>query len=295
MNSTSSSPAIAISMLSATQSNQTNRYGEPTQSQNPDVRMPIEEKLNNSLKGVMHRAWQVGGASILLAGIGFLWMYFSTTPVIGPKATTLSVSVLAVSITASTLAAIGIISGGIIATLVGKQTEEIEQMQSGNYLARWDLAQEQWTKYIEDEKRKSNEDVSTAIFVLVFMGLLMWYPFSGVFSPFVCVSGILGLGLLGYLLGLCIVFVKKFRLQRMACPQFTVIGHHGLYFRNGYHPYSSFGTGLSSVEYQSTDAMEYLVFTFFNQTNNGRTEHERRVPIPFGKELEAKRVLQQFA
>lgn len=295
MNSTDLPSSVATTRTSSAPSTHANRYGDPLQDHRLEVKAPIEQTLQNSMKIMVHRAWRIGAAALTVSFVGFLWLNLSSASISGPSANSFSIGVLVLTVISGSVGAIAIVSGAIASMMTGKFTREIEQLQSGYYFARWDLKREQWSKFIDDEKRKSSEVIGTAVFVFVFLGLLMWFPLSGFFSPLMCIAGIFGLGFLGYLFGLLIVVVKKWRLETMNEPQMTIVGHHGLYVQGTYHPYSTFGSGLNSVESASTEAMDYLVFTFYNQTNNGKTEYERRVPIPNGKEQEATWVLKQFS
>lgn len=295
MNSTDEASSVAAKMTFSAQSTQANRYGDPRHGQRLEVASPIEQPLNNSMAIMVRRASRIGGASLFVGVVGFLWLYLSSASISGPSANAFSIGLLVLTVMSAAVGAIGIVSGAIALTMTGRFAQELERMQSGNYLARWDLEKEQWSNYISDEKQKSNEGIGTAVVVFLILGLLMWYPFSGVFSPLVCVAGIMGLGLFGYLFGLLVAIVKKWRLEKMDQPQMTIVGHDGLYFQGTYHAYSTFGSGLESVESTSTESMDYLVFTFHNQTKNGKTEHERRVPIPKGKEQEARWILKQFS
>lgn len=295
MNSTDEASSVAAKTTSSAQSSHANRYGDPLQDHRLEVKAPIEQTLQNSMKILVRRAWRIGGASLVVGVIGFLWLYFSSASISGPSANTFSIGLLVLTVMSGAVGAIGIVSGAIASTMTGKFARELEQLQSGHYLARWDLEKEQWAKYISDEKRKSSEVIGTAVSVFVILGLLMWFPMSGLFSPLTCIAGVIGLGILGYLFGLLIVVIKNWRLEKMDQPQMTIVGHDGLYFQGTYNSYSTFGSGLESVESTSTESMDYLVFTFYNQTKNGKAEYERRVPIPDGKKLEAKRVLKQFS
>ena len=296
MSVTNSGSASAFPIASSNQNSHANPYGDPRQNNRLAVKAPIQEKLNNSLESVAWWTWRITLGSMLVACVGSLWLMQSGTPVTGKDATASSLTIFVFNIVACTFAGIGLICAPIFAVVVRKQTKQIKQIKAGHYLARWDLDKEQWNSYIKEEKEKAKESVSTATIVCVVLGLILWFPLSGFLDVMTCILAIVGMGILGFVMGTVIAAIRKHRLNRMIdTPRFTIIGHDGLYFQNGYYAYSTFGSGLSNIEKVKTGLMEYLVFTFVHQTNNGQTEIERRVPVPRGRNDEAAWILKHLA
>ncbi|MGI9516073.1 MAG: hypothetical protein ACR2NP_03420, partial [Pirellulaceae bacterium] len=74
-------------------------------------------------------------------------------------------------------------------------------------------------------------------------------------------------------------------------PWFAIIGLEGLYYAENYLAFSTFGSGLASCQLTTKGDMHYLVFTFYTQTQNGRSHNDHWIPVPWGRENEARKLI----
>lgn len=272
-----------------------NPYTDFSQDDRPIINAPITEGLKNPLDQLSRWTWRIVGVTSVVTMFGSWYLSTGSVIVTGPQASAFGICLLATTTLCGALAAIGLIAGLILMVVAPKQRRQIERMAAGHYLVRWDLSPEQWEAFIADEQKKANEVVATSCVVLGIVGVVVgvaFYEVAGLAGLFAIVLGSLGVG---YFFGQVVSWIKKWRLSAMAGqPRFTVIGLDGLYFRDRYFPYSTFGSGLDSLTATETESMHYLVFDFYTQTKNGRVNHEQRVPVPHGLEAEAKWVRQQL-
>lgn len=255
----------------------------------------IKEKMTGKLDVHTQRIlWLTVGFGAIAVICGFCLTQFDT-PLTDRAASPIAGMTLVATIISGTIA--GLL--GVLLPFIGhanrKHEKQIEEMRAGNYLVRWDLDRDQWLAFIEDEKEKATELVSTSAVVCTVIALLVGIPLWSVLGPLGYVAIVVGACAAGYLFGKLLTFCRRRNLENWNHETFfTVIGYDGLFFNNAFYPYSVFGSGLESVEKMETESMTYLTFTFFNQTNDGKNEYQRRVPVPRGKEEEAQMILKCF-
>lgn len=256
---------------------------------------PIREEMTTGLDVLSRWIWWILTINGAITALSAYILNTGTSPVTGEEATPLALLLFGASIFCGAISGILGFSLPIIAYMNYRNSKQIDKMRRGEYFTRWDLDRDQWLAFIKDEKAKAKELVSTTLTVVGALGLLLGIPFYGFLGFFGYVTVLAAMCGFGFLLGKLLTTCRRWRVDRWKDkPFFTVIGYEGLFFNNAYYPYSSFGYGLGSVNFTETDSMSYLEFTFYTQTQNGRSETERRVPIPFGQEEEAKQILKQL-
>jgi hypothetical protein len=188
------------------------------------------------------------------------------------------------------------IIGLIVAILYQRRASALDKILYGkDLLARWTYSAEEWKKYSEDEyKRERGEKQALFIIVAVIAAV------AGVI--FVIVdrgkAGLIVLACMGGLIAL-IAFVAYFtpwytRWQNLKYPGEVLIAPNGAYFSRQLHLWDQFGARLVKVELHDKK-QQYIEFTYEAPTRTGMQEYNARVPVPQGKEAEARALVEKFA
>ncbi len=249
-------------------------------------------KLVNSIQKQIRWIWIITGICAAMGGFVMSLLGMVEGPVTGPGASTLSIVTLVCGIMLVTIAGIGLISAPVAILFSRSFRRQLQRMESGQYVAYWRYSDEQWKRFIDDEHVESNDHVWVAILGMGFVGLTFGTILIGVIGVVGWLMASIAVAAAGYPVGLLVRQIRRGTLDRWADePWFAVIGHEGLYYAEKYLPFSTFGSGLASCQLTDKDGRQYLVFTFYNQTQNGRSHTDHRIPVPWGKEKEARKIV----
>lgn len=159
-------------------------------------------------------------------------------------------------------------------------------------LARWEFPPQQWRRHVEmlfQERSKASHSL------LLLVGIIMLvigggFVFAMQDEASLFVAGILvGVFALVTLVAvLAPIHQRRFLLSR---PGLVLIAPGGVYFSGEFHDFHVIGTRLEVAEVREDENQGYyldIVYSF--QTRAGRQTAELAIPIPKGREQEAKRV-----
>lgn len=216
---------------------------------------------------------------------------------------------LVIALTASGAAAVYLLTGqplwvlipllpGVCATLIlavvaavvpvyARQADRVlEDFRQGRYLAHWAYEPDVWRRFSEAEWRRSLRLAPAfgLLFASLFgiFSLVMWL--SGKASP-AAVATAAGGGIgLGAVVCLGMILRGWFARRRaLRGPGEVYIGPEALYANGAYHTWTGMGLGLERIDLAAGDPP---VLTFI--IKSGRNSKEVRIPVPAGREDEAR-------
>jgi hypothetical protein len=183
------------------------------------------------------------------------------------------------------------ITGGVIYLRLAKAAGGI--MAGENMLADWKYTLDEWQVYTEEEHRRDLKGkwglwgFIGAIAVVVGIIFALVTPDAGIITFFTIV------GLMA-LLAIVVAITTTVDYQRNKKRVGEVrIASDGLYINGVFHYWKAIGTRLEGVVYHEADR-PYIEFSYSAPSRQGRDYHAARVPVPTGKEDEAKKVVAYF-
>jgi hypothetical protein len=161
-----------------------------------------------------------------------------------------------------------------------------------NLLAHWKYDPVEWQSYAEKEyatakREKWNLFLLVAVICLIVgIGFTIFHPDGG--WVVLCVLG-------GLLLLIIFVIVTTTRYDYWMNKKYlgeAYIARDGVYLNRQLHLFRGWGASLDDVSYNEEE--KFLAFQYSTPNNTGRADYTLRVPVPAGKEQEARRILAGF-
>jgi len=193
----------------------------------------------------------------------------------------------------STFSLIAAITALITAIMYQGRAGSLDRIFTGaNLLAHWKYDPAEWLRYADKEYVDSKRDkwnlfkLDAIISAVVGIG----------FAIFVRDSGWIVLCVLGGLL-LLIVFVIVFTTRYDYYLNKKYLGEayittEGVYLNRQLHMFRGWGASLDGIDYDEKG--KCLSFVYSVPSRTGRNDYNLRVPVPLGKEQEARRILERF-
>jgi hypothetical protein len=165
-------------------------------------------------------------------------------------------------------------------------------LKEENLLAHWKYDPTEWRSYAEKEYKREKSDkrnlflLVTVVSLVVGVGFTIAHPDGALITFFVLSAILLLIGFVAVTTTRYNYWMnKKYRGEAYITPD-------GIYLNRMLHMFRGWGASLDEVAYDEKD--NFLAFTYSTPNRNGRSDYTLRVPVPAGKESEARRVLASF-
>ena len=193
----------------------------------------------------------------------------------------------------SFISIVAAITSLVVAIMYQGRAGALDRILKGeNRLAHWKYDPAEWQSYAEKEYAREKQDKRNLFYLVAVISLVVGVGFTIAHPD----GGWVVLWVLGGLLVL-IAFVafsttrynywmnKKYRGEAYITPE-------GVYLNRMLHLWRGWGASLEDVSYNEKE--KFLAFQYSTPNRNGRSDYTLRVPVPTGKEDEARRVLASF-
>ncbi|RJO62538.1 MAG: hypothetical protein C4542_03360 [Dehalococcoidia bacterium] len=193
----------------------------------------------------------------------------------------------------SFLSLVAAITSLVVAIMYQGRAGALDRILKGeNLLAHWKYSLAEWQSYAEKEYATEKREKRNLFYLVAVISLVVGVGFT-IAQPD---SGWVVLWVLGGLVVL-IAFVafsttrynywmnKKYRGEAYITPD-------GVYLNRMLHLWRGWGASLEDVSYNESE--KFLAFQYSTPNRNGRSDYTLRVPVPAGKEEEARQVLASF-
>lgn len=192
-----------------------------------------------------------------------------------------------------TLAAIGGIALGATATCRRRAARDIEGLARGEYLARWEIAPEEWNSLCERLYDKTDSHRGTMVLLLMVVGALFSLCFLAVAGAWVIAVGALGGAILGAMVASLTSFFARENYGLTSEPVVVWITRRAVYWQRRAVSWTVLGMTLHEVKLRDDDgAGAVLELTIrVHNTNGGWSYQTYPFPVPTGHEGEAEAVV----
>ena len=159
-------------------------------------------------------------------------------------------------------------------------------------LAHWKYGPAEWQSFAEKEYAREKTDKRNLFLLVAAICLVVGVVFT-ISHPD---GGLVVLGVLGGLLVIiAIVAITTTRYDYWMNKKYlgeAFITPDGVYLNRQLHLFRGWGASLDGVYYNEEE--KFLAFQYSTPNRNGRSDYTLRVPVPAGKEQEARQVLSSF-
>jgi hypothetical protein len=186
------------------------------------------------------------------------------------------------------------ITGIIIALVYTARAGKLDRILKGdNLFTHWTYSRDEWQQYAEEEHRRQKSGnrktfIMIAVIALV-VGLGFWLMNRG--SGPVVLLAILGtIALIALVAWATTAYNYRQNKTTQGQAYFTP---DAVYLNRQLHDFNSLGSKLEHVELKG-EQQQYIGFTYSFPTRNGRDSYELRVPVPQGKDEEARKLVEKY-
>jgi hypothetical protein len=181
----------------------------------------------------------------------------------------------------------------VVSIMYQGRARALDRILSGeNRLAHWKYDPAEWQSFAEKEYAREKTDKRNLFFLVAGISVVVGVGFTIAHHD----AGLVVLWVLGGML-ILIAFVaftttrynywmnKKYLGEAYITPD-------GVYLNRQLHLFRGWGARLDSFSYDEGE--KFIAFQYSTPNRNGRADYTLRVPVPNGKEEEARRVLASF-
>jgi hypothetical protein len=176
---------------------------------------------------------------------------------------------------------------------------ELAAFERGEFLAHWTYSEQEWRSFHDAERRRANTVLLWASVSLVAVALVL--VAVGLFTPtdrgaWLAAAGAVGLtaALVAALLGGANAAGHR---RSFTSTREAFVGRESAFINGTHHRWTALGTTLDTVELLPAGPAGQPAAIQFNlllQSRHGRGSQSVRVPVPAGREDEARQVLAHF-
>jgi hypothetical protein len=188
------------------------------------------------------------------------------------------------------------IMGIIIMAIYFKRASALDEMfQSKNLLAHWTYSEHEWRAYAERENREQVE-INRSMFILISAIALIVGVLFVIAVPDSLISTTITIGGLIIIIGFTAFFVTWYRrAQNRKRIGEVYINRDGAYINRELHTWKSLGGKLEGASLNDKFlGQSILNFEYSAPSRNGRDYYTARIPVPLGKEPEAREILNEI-
>ena len=161
-----------------------------------------------------------------------------------------------------------------------------------NLLAHWKYDPVEWQAYAEKEYVAEKRDKRNLFYLVAVISLVVGVGFT-IAHPDVgwVVLGVLG-GVLVFI-AILVLFTTRYNywMNKKYLGE-AYITPDGVYLNRQLHLWRGWGASLDAFSYNEED--KFLAFQYSTPNRTGRADYTVRVPVPVGKEQEARQILASF-
>ncbi len=188
------------------------------------------------------------------------------------------------------------IMGIIIMIIYFRRASVLDGMLNGdNLLAHWTYSEHEWRAYAEREHREQVEINRSMFFLITIISIIVGVLFvvavpDSLLSTSITVGGII------IIIGFTAFFVTWYRrAQNRKFLGEVYLNRDGVYLNRELHTWKSLGARLEGVALDDRHlGQAILIFEYSAPGKNGRYSYSARVPVPLGKEADARRLTAEF-
>jgi hypothetical protein len=193
----------------------------------------------------------------------------------------------------SFLSLVAAITSLVVAIMYQGRAGALDRILKGeNRLAHWTYDPAEWQAYAEKEYATEKREKRNLFYLVAVISLVVGIGFTIAHPD----GGWVVLGMLGGLLVLiAFVAVSTTRYDYWMNKKYlgeAYIARDGVYLNRQLHLFRGWGASLDDVSYNEEE--KFLAFQYSTPNRTGRADYTLRVPVPAGKEQEAKRILASF-
>jgi hypothetical protein len=187
------------------------------------------------------------------------------------------------------------IVGVITAIIYQRRAMALNKILYGqDLLARWTYSADEWKKYADGEYRLERSGKQSLFILVAVIALVIGGGFAVIDRT---EAGLWVLAVMGGLIAL-IAFVAYFTpwynyRQNLRYPGEVLIAPNGLYYSRQLHLWDQLGARLVRTEIKG-QGQSYIEFVYEAPTRTGTQEYEVRVPVPSGREKDARELVDRF-
>ena len=188
------------------------------------------------------------------------------------------------------------IMGIIIAVIYFRRAVALEEMLSGkNLLAHWTYSKSEWLAFADREHREQVE-FSRGLFLMIAVISVIVGVIFVIAVPDSLLSTSITIGGLIVIIGFTALFTTWQRHnQNLNHLGEVYLNRGGVYINRELHNWTTLGARLEGASIDDKHLGQSIItFTYSAPTRMGRTSYNARVPVPLGREAEAKTVVDQI-
>ena len=184
--------------------------------------------------------------------------------------------------------------GIIIAIIYTIRAMKLSRILKGdNLLAHWIYAPDEWQQFAEEEYTRQKAG-SRILFIIIAIVTLVcgfgYWIFNPAIVPWVLIVMAGVIALTGFISWFTPFYNHRQNKKNQGQCFFT---NDAVYINRQLHCFHELGSKLEKVEMRGDD-QQFIEFTYSIPTRNGRQAYEVRVPVPRGKEDEARNLVVKY-
>jgi anaerobic selenocysteine-containing dehydrogenase len=186
------------------------------------------------------------------------------------------------------------IIGLIVAIVYQIRAAKLDSILKGdNLLARWTYSSGEWQQYADEEyeRQKSNNTKTFLIVSAISIVLTLAFGFIRRISwplLFAVLAG--AIALIGFVVWITTIYNHRQNKNIQGQAYFTP---DAVYLNRQLHDFKGMGAKLEKTELKD-EQQQYIEFTYSVPSRYSRQYHQVRVPVPHGKEQEARKLVEKY-
>ena len=195
------------------------------------------------------------------------------------------------------LAAFGVflvIMGLVSVIIFGKvaRTQDRLMADTASQLAHWTYSKEQWEAYADYDHRENVKVKKMIVYIIagfaVFFGILFSAMDPEVAPVILSVMGGL-IVLMGFVAYLSVTMTHSYNKKH---PGEAIVSLSSAYLNGQFHAWNMLLSRLDKASLAKEEGVEVLSLSYSAPARGGANYYEVRIPVPYGKEKEAAKVLE---
>jgi predicted nucleic acid-binding Zn ribbon protein len=193
----------------------------------------------------------------------------------------------------SFISLVAAITSLVVAVMYQGRARALDRILNGEtLLAHWKYDPAEWQGYAEKEYKRQRTDKRNLFYLVAVISLVVGVIFTITHRD----GGWVVLEVLGGLLVLILIVIElttryDYMMNRKYVGE-AYISPDGVYLNRMLHLFRGWGASLDDVSYDEVE--KFLAFCYSTPNRTGRADYTVRVPVPDGKEDEARRVIASF-
>lgn len=186
------------------------------------------------------------------------------------------------------------ITGIIVSIIYSIRARKLDNILRGdNLLAHWIYSPDEWQQYTEEEYTRQKAGNRTLFIITAVVTLVCgsgYWIFNRTIGywAFIAVAGVIAVT------GFVAWFTPYYNHRQNKIGQGQALfTRDAVYINRQLHDFKGLGSKLEKTEIKG-ERQRYIEFSYSMPTRNGRQTYEARVPVPLGKEDEARDLVEKY-